>query len=104
MREAWSEQKDKKAKREEARMKRDKKKQAIWESRMGEEELSMVEKFKREQAIASGQQVKKVVPKEDREEWDKEYKQLKKEVKGEKGTGRRGGKAQVESGMFGDLD
>ena len=102
MREAWSEQKDKKAKREEARMKRDKKKQAIWESRMGEEELGMVEKFKREQAIAGGQQVRKVVTKEDREEWDKEYKQLKKEMKGEKG--RKVDKAPAVASMFGDLD
>ena len=102
MRSAWSEQKDKRAKRDETRMKRDKKKQAIWEARMGEEELGMVEKFKREQALASGQQVKKVVNKEDREEWDKEYKQLKKEMKGEKG--RRVEKVQETTSMFGDLD
>ena len=83
-------------------MKRDRKKQAIWEARMGEEELGMVEKFKREQALAGGQPTRKVVAKEDREEWEKEYKQLKKEVKGEKG--RRVEKGTVDAGMFGDLD
>jgi ATP-dependent RNA helicase DDX55/SPB4 len=88
LREAWSEQKDKKVKKEERRDKKDKRKQAEWEAKLAAgEEVGQVEAFKR--ARVEGEEV------------TAEYKALKREMKGEKGPKR----VQVEEkGMFDDLD
>jgi len=88
LREAWSEQKEKKVKKEERRDKKDKRKQAEWEAKLAAgEEVGHVEAFKR--ARLEGEEV------------TKEYKALKREMKGEKGPR----KIHVEEkGMFDDLD
>lgn len=97
IREAWSEQKDKKARKEDRRSRKDKKKRAEFEQMQAEGgEVGMVEAFKRSKAkveSVSGEGA----------EIDNEYKVLKKEVKEEKAL-RKNKKPEAEVGMFDGLD
>jgi ATP-dependent RNA helicase DDX55/SPB4 len=109
MREAWSEQKEKRAKKEERKDKREKRKQAQWDAR--EEQVGMVEAFKREKGIdrdggpgANGSVDKGKKSKEGEKEERDEYRALKKELKEETGRGREEKGQGGIGGMFGDLD
>lgn len=99
MREAWSVQKDRKARREERRDKRDAKKKWEWEKAQADGEggeVSMVEAFKRKKREEGAS--------DDEEEDRKEYKALKREVQEEKTSKQGGKKAKVVGGAFDDLD
>ena len=102
MREAWSEQKDKKVRKEERRSQKDKRKEAEWERKVasGEtEDVGMVESFRRQREAGQDE--------EDAGRVDLEYKAMKKEVKEEKmiRKAQKGGQGGLKRlGMFDDLD
>lgn len=101
IREAWSEQKDKKAKKEERRDKREKIKDMLWKKQLvemaenGGKEAGMVETFMKKGKDSA-------VDAEERQEQDKEYRALKREVKSERGSGK--GKSLPAGGLFDGLD
>jgi ATP-dependent RNA helicase DDX55/SPB4 len=95
MRESWSEQNDKRARKEVKKEKREKRKDEIWAQKLAEDggvEVGMVERFKKEKAAGQVE----------REEQEREYKLLKREVRVERGGGRV--KAAAAGGMFDGLD
>ncbi|RSH94612.1 ATP-dependent rRNA helicase spb4 [Saitozyma podzolica] len=100
MREAWSEQKDKKARREERRTKKDNKKQAEWERTQaegGDKEVGLVEEWKK--SVGMQEKKKKVVD----EEMEAEYKSLKKEVKEEKAARKARAEEKAQGGLGGGM-
>lgn len=106
MREAWSEQKERKALKDVRREKREKRKDAEWAAKGDQEEIGPVEAFRREQSQGKKRMAEDDAVDEDERGVDaQEYKSLKKEVKEERRAKK--GKKDVGSvgvGMFDGLD
>ena len=107
MRSAWSEQKERKARKEERRDKKDKRKAAEWAAQGGhQEDIGPVEAFRRakrgvdaDEAVMAGSD-----DEGEKEDFDHEYKALKKEVKAERLAKKSRKEASAPTGMFDGLD
>ena len=106
MREAWSEQKERKALKDLRREKREKRKDAEWAAKGNQEEIGPVEAFRREKSQGKKRTAEdEAADEEDRGLDVQEYKSLKKEVKEERRAkkGKRDVGA-IGAGMFDGLD
>lgn len=106
MREAWSEQKERKALKDVRREKREKRKDAEWAAKGNQEEIGPVEAFRREKSQGKKRTAEDDAADEEERGADaQEYKSLKKEVKEER-RAKKGRKdvGAVGAGMFDGLD
>ena len=99
MREAWSDQKERKARKEQRREKKNRKGAAEWDRKFGDglEEVGPVEAFRRSQRGGDGAD-------DEGGKMEVEYMSLKKELKAEKEARKADKGARTGAGMFEDLD
>ena len=99
MRESWSEQKDRKNRKEERRISKDRRKAAEWALK-DKEEIGPVEAFKRKRGGQAGQ----AGDGDETQGFDVEYKALKKQVKEERASKKGKKEISTSVGMFEGLD
>lgn len=101
MREAWSEKKEAKLRKEDRRDKREKRKAAEWAAKGDQEEIGPIEAFRR--AKKNEDVDGEAQDGEGEGGFDYEYKAMKKEVREAKAA-KKGKKTPVATGMFDGLD